>query len=175
MGGDKQGSDGNHKAPLSTKKVFKTGSFLFGYTSSYRMGQILQYSFSPPTPKEGQDTLEYMASSFIDAVRECLKTGGYATNNSGSEAGGNFLVGYRGRLFEVQPDFSVIESSLPFNSVGCGYSYALGSLSSTTEMEPNHRIMKALQAAEMFSVGVGDQFDVLELDSQSSDIADNKG
>ena len=163
MGGDNQGSDGSNKTSLKNRKVFQNGPFLIGYTSSYRMGQLLQYSFYPPAIKENQDVLDYMTTDFVNSVRECLRSGGYATNDKGEERGGNFLVGYKGRLFEIQNDFSVMESSHAFNSVGCGYPYALGSLITSDDQTPKDRIINALKAAEVFSVGVGKEFDVLEL------------
>lgn len=162
MGGDSQGTSGSYKGTLKTKKVFQNGEFLIGYTTSYRMGQLLQHSFNPPIPKEDQDILTYMTTDFINAIRDCMKKGGYAKCSNGEESGGTFLVGFRGRLFEIQDDFSVLESEHAFNSVGCGSSFALGSLISTETLPPKARISMALSAAETFSSGVGGPMYILE-------------
>ena len=165
MGGDSQGSGGGGKVALKNRKVFKNGAFLIGYTSSYRMGQLLQHSFSPPAQKEGQDVFAYMTTDFINAVRDCMKSGGYSTNDKGEESGGDFLVGYKGRLFEIQDDYAVLESEHTFNSVGCGFAYAFGSLYSTDNLDPRERILKALGASEQFSMGVGKPYYVETLDT----------
>jgi len=40
--------------------------------------------------------------------------------DKGQEAGGTFLVGYRGRLFRVDSDYQVGESVNNYCAVGCG-------------------------------------------------------
>ena len=60
-------------------KVFKVGNFLIGYTSSFRMGQILRFNFNPLkyVPEIHNDEYEYMCTDFIDEVRVCFREGGY--------------------------------------------------------------------------------------------------
>ena len=48
-----------------------------------------------------------MASKFIDALRECLKVGGWAKKDNDREEGGTFLVGVHGQLFAVYDDYQV--------------------------------------------------------------------
>ncbi|MFE2420722.1 hypothetical protein [Streptomyces hokutonensis] len=48
-----------------------------------------------------------MATRFINAVRACLKEGGWARKDSEQEQAGVFLVGIHGRLFEVHDDRQV--------------------------------------------------------------------
>ena len=110
------------------KKVFRRGEFIIGYTTSFRMGQLLQYKLSVEKQKKKQKDLEYLATTFIDAVRECLKVGGFRKVENEQEEGGNFLVGYKDKLYTVWGDFQVNSSTNGFNVVGCGYAYALGNL-----------------------------------------------
>ncbi len=163
MGGDSAGVAGYDIQKRKDSKVFNNGEFLIGFTSSFRMGQLLRYSFVPPQPKEGQDTFEYMVTDFIDGVRNCLKKGGYARIENNEDSGGTFLVGYKGRLFEIQSDFQVAETIQPYVAVGCGDAYALGSFYSTEEMPAQDRVQKALETAEMFSAGVCSPFNILQL------------
>ncbi|MPN11795.1 hypothetical protein SDC9_159103 [bioreactor metagenome] len=127
------------------------------------MGQLLQYSFKPPKYRlEEKDLHAYMVTDFIDAVRECLKRGGYARIDNGEESGGCFLVGVRGRIFKIESDYQVGESVYPYDAVGCGEKLALGALFIPQDIEPYKRIMLALQAAEQFSAGVRGPFIILK-------------
>ena len=57
LAGDQLGSNGYYKENHEKlTKVFKVGEFLIGYTTSFRMGQILQYSWTPPAIYHGQSS-----------------------------------------------------------------------------------------------------------------------
>lgn len=163
MGADSAGVAGFELRRRADSKVFVLGDFIIGFTSSFRMGQLLRYNFQLPTQKENQDVFAYMVTDFIEAVRVCLKQGGYANVNSNEETGGTFLVGYKKRLFCIDSDFQVGEFLEPYASVGCGESYALGSFYSTEKLQANERLKKALEAAEMFSAGVRGPFNTIQL------------
>lgn len=145
------------------QKVFMNDEFLIGFTSSFRMGQLLRYTLKPPKIRpEEKDLYEYMVTDFVDAVRECLKKGRYAQNDKGEESGGFFLVGVRGRLFQIECDYQVGESVQTYDAVGCGRAYALGVLSVTNTIDPEERIKLALSSAEKFSAGVRGPFVILK-------------
>lgn len=156
MGGDSAGvADLNIRSRKDTKVFKVNGKFLIGYTSSFRMGQLLRFGFSPPEQKSKTSDFEYMCTEFIDAVRKRMKEGGYMKVKDNEEEGGRFLVGHKGKLYCVDGDFQVGESLDGFDTVGCGYAYALGSLYETRmEKVPKKRILKALETAEYFSAGV---------------------
>lgn len=162
IGGDSAGVSNLDVIVRADSKVFTNKDFVFGFTSSFRMGQLLRYAFTPPTRNEHQDVYEYMVTEFVDQVRKCFRVGGYAKKHNEVESGGTFLVGYHGRLFSIQNDYQVGESSLPYDAVGCGESYALGSLFTTKLKEPKARIRMALSAAEQFSGGVRGPFKIVE-------------
>jgi ATP-dependent protease HslVU (ClpYQ) peptidase subunit len=48
IGGDSAGVAGLQLQIRSDEKVFLTGDFIMGFTTSFRMGQLLRYAFSPP-------------------------------------------------------------------------------------------------------------------------------
>jgi hypothetical protein len=163
MGADSAGVGGYAIERRKDSKVFINGEFLIGFTSSFRMGQLLRFKFTPPKMTEGQDVYEFMVSDFVEGVRQCLKNGGYSKVSSNEETGGTFLVGYRGRLFTVESDFQVGEVFGDFASVGCGQDIALGSMFSTKSLPQSERIMMALQAAEDYSAGVRGPFNLLTI------------
>lgn len=158
LGGDSAGVGGYALRVRADTKVFTTGPYVMGFTTSFRMGQLLRYSLSPPTP-EGP-VARFMATKFIDAVRATLRDGGWLAKDKDREDGGTFLVGVAGRLFTVYDDFQVAEAADGYAAVGCGDELALGALYATahTRMRPERRLRIALQAAERFSAGVRGPF-----------------
>lgn len=163
MGADSAGAAGYSIYRRKDEKVFTNGKFIMGFTSSFRMGQLLRYSFSPPTRKEGQDLFNYMVNDFVEAVRKCLKDGGYTKIERNEETGGMFLVGYQGRLFRIECDFQVAEVMDNYAAVGCGEDVALGSMFSTKDKPMEARIRTALEAAEEYSAAVRGPFNIIKL------------
>jgi len=163
IGGDSAGVAGLSITLRKDPKVFINGEFIMGFTSSFRMGQLLAHSLKVPTRDSGQDVYEYMVNRFVPAVRNCLKDGGVATKHHDAEEGGRFIVGYAGRLFMIDSDYQVAEPVDNYMAVGCGDHIALGSLFSTEGKKPKKRIQIALEAAEKFSGGVRGPFLLKEL------------
>jgi hypothetical protein len=161
IGADSAGVDGGLSLGIrADRKVFRNGDFIMGFTSSFRMGQLLAVKLTPPRWHPEDDPWRYMVGDFIDAVRTCLTAGGYSSKNNNVETGGSFLVGFQKRLFHVESDFQVGERIDCFDATGCGESYALGSLSETKNEKPKSRVLRALAAAERFSAGVKGPFHV---------------
>ncbi len=162
MGADSAGVGGYSLQNRTDPKIYKNGEFMLGFTSSFRMGQLLGHAMVPPVRyAESKDTIEkFMATTFIDAVRKCLKDGGFAKKENEVESGGNFLVGYRGRIYEIGGDYQVGTIRQDFAAVGCGFDLALGSLYSTDGLikDPQLRLQVALESAERFSAGVRSPF-----------------
>jgi hypothetical protein len=160
IGGDSAGVDGRYSLVVrSDRKVFRNGDFVMGFTSSFRMGQLLAFDFNPPKPRIGTDIMAYMVTDFIDAARAQMKKGGYARTENAVESGGTFLVGYAGRLFHVSDDFQVGESVHGFDACGSGDHLALGSLRSTRDWtDPHARLREALETAEAFNAAVRGPF-----------------
>jgi 20S proteasome alpha/beta subunit len=154
MGGDSAGVSGHNVRLRADEKIFSSGPMLFGFTTSFRMGQLLRYSLKIPTQEKNQNDYEFMCTTFINSVRTSLKEGGYVEIKNNQESGGTFIVGYNSKLYTVYDDFQVSETIDDFTSIGCGESYALGSLRMTSKLEPKKRIKLALETASYFSGGV---------------------
>jgi ATP-dependent protease HslVU (ClpYQ) peptidase subunit len=154
MGADSASVSGLALTLRRDPKIYRVGEMLIGFTSSFRMGQLLGYKFKPPVQDAESSIEQYMTTVFIDAIRETLKEGGYARTDSGAEVAGTFLVGYKGRIFRVDSDYQVGENTVPYDAVGCGAELALGALYATEGLACRKRIETALEAAEAFSAGV---------------------
>jgi hypothetical protein len=160
LGGDSAGVAGYQLTVRRDAKTFVNGPYVFGFCGSFRMGQLLRHAFTPPAPPDGVDVEQFMSTVWIDAVRQALKDGGYAQVHEGVESGGTFLVGVRGRLFEVHSDYQVGEALDGYSAVGCGDDVALGALYATANaaMSGEDRVVLALRAAERHSAGVRGPF-----------------
>lgn len=160
MGGDSAGVSRYDLTIRADEKVFENGPYAMGFTTSFRMGQLLRYAFRPPR-FDGEGSLErFMTVDFVDAARTCLKTGGFAKREHEVETGGTFLVGYLGRLFSIYSDYQVGYVKTGYDAVGCGAELAKGCLFATakTDMTPEQRVTSALEAAEQFNAGVRGPF-----------------
>lgn len=147
IGGDSASVAGNMTNITCLKKVFRVGEFLIGYTHSFRIGQLLQYQLQPPEHKEVISDLAYLSVDFVNTLRELFREHGVLEVVNNIESGSNFLVGYRGNLYNISYDFQVNQPLEGYDSVGSGMNVALGSLFSTTTGKPKKRIKKALKAA----------------------------
>ena len=162
IGGDSAGVSGWDMTVRADQKVFRNGPMVFGFTSSLRMGQILRYALSIPEHDPCVSLDKYMVTTFIDAVRECLKAKGFAKKTNEQEEGGIFLVGYKGRLFKIEADYQVGITSRGYEAAGCGQAYALGVLYATPKLKARARVALALKAAEDGSAGVRAPFHIEE-------------
>ena len=164
MGGDSAGVAGYDLMVRADQKVFKNGPMVFGFTSSFRMGQLLRYALTVPDHDPRVSIEKFMSTTFVNAVREVLKQNGYATSKDGQEAGGCFLVGYKGRLFRVDTDYQVGVPFDGFAAVGCGDQIAHGALYASEKVKGRARIELALRAAERYSAGVRGPFHIEALE-----------
>lgn len=169
MGGDSAGVAWHQLTARADEKVFRNGPFLMGFTSSFRMGQLLRYRFRPPRIHPTDDLTEFMSTEFVDAVRKCLKEFGYAKILNNEETGGCFLVGVAGQIFKIEEDYQVGKPRLPIDAVGCGMDIALGAMFAVASGEaekpaPEKIVEIALTAAEAFSGWVRRPFTILATD-----------
>jgi hypothetical protein len=165
IGADSAGVAGLSLTVRSDDKVFATGEYLIGFTTSFRMGQLLRYDWHPPDRPEGLGDMAFMVRTVVPSIRALLKDGGFSTIDNNTEDGGTFLLGYRGQIYHFGGDFQVGQARCGYDAVGCGFELSLGSLHATSELlgtDPRNRVLLALQAAEAHSAGVRGPFTILE-------------
>jgi ATP-dependent protease HslVU (ClpYQ) peptidase subunit len=175
MGGDSAASD--EKSGLifqrTDAKVFKVGQYGIGFVDSFRMGQILQYNWTPPkyTPTVGHRNLDkFIRTKFVDSVKEAFREHGYGNFTPGSsedgDEGGIFLIAVQGagRIFTMDSDFHIGEADVQYMAEGGGQELALGSLFSTSMVKtPRKRVRTALEAAAKFNMTVRAPFTIIEV------------
>ena len=172
LGGDSAAVAESFTMARKDPKVFKNGDFIFGFTSSFRMGDLLQHSLVPPKKPKAGYSRQYMCTDFIDEVRSCFMIGGVAGLDGSIESGGNFLVGYEDKLYEISEDYQVGQYINDYICIGCGDNHAMGALYAIQELSgditrknliptPKDKVRLALEAAAAFSGWVKEPFHII--------------
>jgi ATP-dependent protease HslVU (ClpYQ) peptidase subunit len=158
IGADQLGVAGLDKRVRKDPKVFVRHGIKYGFTSSYRMGQILRYHSEEVLSNiRDQDCYGYVVEHLVPMWRRVLGQHGFKRTDRGEELGGFFLVVIDGRIFQIEPDFQVGEAAEDYDAVGCGASYALGCLYALRNIEASadDMIKSAIEAAKNYSAGCG--------------------
>jgi len=171
IGGDSAGSNGRSLTVRADEKVWEADGFAFGFTSSYRMGQLLRYKLTVALERyqvpenDAAAEIKFMSTAFVDGVRVVLKEGGFAKVSNGVEEGGCFLVGWRGKLYQVEDDFQVGRASVGFDAVGSGGDCAVGAMYALRDgkQTPEAKITTALEAAAELTPYVRGPFKVVSV------------
>ena len=170
MGADHAASDDKTGWILARKdpKVFKVGQYGIAFTDSFRMGQLLQYSWTPPkyTPTKTNSGLDkFMRTKFIESVKDSFRSGGFGSQVAGAEdEGGIFIVGVCGRIFTVDEDFHIGENIVNYMAEGSGGMLALGALHATKKQKnPRIRLKAALEAATEFNMAVSAPYTYIQV------------
>jgi len=167
IGADSAAVAGGEIQATLLPKVFQRGVFLIGYTTSFRMGQLLWQHLNVRAQHDEETDEAYIICGLVEAVRACLKDHGYAEVASNVETGSTFLVGHKNKLYRVSGDYGVIRCADGFDAVGCGEEYALGAMKALSLIGldgPATSISQCLGIAEHFSTGVIGPWIVLELE-----------
>lgn len=174
LGGDSAASDEKTGLVLQVTdpKVFKVGQYGIGFVESFRMGQILQYSWTPPIykPTAGFKNLDkFMRTKFVESIKEAFQENGFGKfgqNTEDGDEGGIIIIAVQntGRIFTMDVDYHVSELSTSYYAEGSGQQIALGSLSSTSSIKtPRKRVRMALESASKFIMSVKPPFTIIEV------------
>lgn len=141
-------------------KVFECDDYLIGYTTSFRMGQILHHNTALPKPETKKDGFAFMVREFIPAVQRAFEEHKFAKTLSRGETldtghwgetgqawAGKFIVGFHGQVFVIYSDYQVAMPELPYAAIGSGAKVAYGALHATQTLPLVERAEVALRAA----------------------------
>lgn len=170
IGGDSAGISNLDVIVRDDEKVFETNGIIFGFTTSFRMGQIIRYGFNCADARDGtvddRSDMEWLCTTFVDALRSTFHASGWLKSAGGVVSGGQLLLAFKKRLYVVDSDFQVYRPASGYASIGCGSSYALGSLHTSSRVidlddDPHERCIWALEASEHMNAGVRAPFTIL--------------
>lgn len=165
VGGDSAACRQDEITIVSEPKVFKNGQFVIGYTGSFRIGQLLQYSFKPPRLNNNENIREFMINKFVSRLQVCLREN-EAIKPTSVQTSCEFIVAVKNEIYTVGVDYSVTGVASEFAAVGSGALYALGSLYSTSHLKPSDRATVALKCASHFSPWVREPFTFISTKSR---------
>jgi len=144
-------------------KVWTADNFIFGFSGSFRIGQLLRWGFKPPKNSRNSD-IEYMVIDFIDALKELLiQKGASSKGEDGDTFDAEIVVGYNRRLYVIETDFNVSTRTETYVSSGGGSPYALGALwvLESAGFPPEIVIEKALRASAQYCPSVKPPFSII--------------
>lgn len=167
MGADSCAIDNYHNyTPRRDPKIIKKHGYLIGYSYSFRMGQIIFHSMDMPEIGN-HDPYELMVYDWVTCLREAFEQHGWkGTDKEGRDLGGQVLVGFNGRLFEIESDLQVGESLRNFAAIGCGSDYALGAFSvlrDSTKWKIDQKIEMSLDVSAEFNRAVTRPFTIISV------------
>lgn len=167
LGGDRAATGGGlNRTLIKEPKVFEKNNIGFGICGLPKVMDALQHAIELP-PYDGGDAKTYLVGSVVPAVREGLKKLECTEEHNGQQYfAGQLLIGFRRRLFQLESNFQLIESSRGFDAVGSGAEPALGSLRSTRG-NPRKRLLEALKVSAENNAGVAPPFDVIEIKTRA--------
>lgn len=173
MAGDLMGSNGYTGKVYSDSKVFVNGDFIIGYTSSFRMGQLLEFNWVQPPRLEGMEDREYLQISVVESLRSCFQQYGYGIKDGVEDIGGNFLIGYRGCVYEMQHNFSLLKHE-DYVACGSGIDYATSAMSvlidnAAGDFDPYDVLQTAIGTAAKFVTSVSAECTILTTDQDAVD------
>jgi len=165
--GDSAGTDVTYhnRIDLHSAKIFEKGGMLMGYTTSFRMGQILEHCLDFPDRTAGLTDFEYLIKQLVPAFRQAFVGEKYIQDTD--KHGGNFIIVWNGAVYEIQSDFSVFNHSRGFASCGSGSSQAQGFIEAClgygimTDDNVESVLRTAITAISKFNITVSGRVDYL--------------
>lgn len=133
----------------------------FGYTTSYRYGQIISTYLEPG--RKPDDPYDWALRELVPQLRTLLRDHGWLkVSDTHREEAGDCLFAVRDRVLHISSDFQVAEAINGWNAVGSGSPEARGVLHALARSRPaKHAATAALEAAAYLDPGVSAPFHYL--------------
>lgn len=164
IGSDSCGSNGTTHVQRKDPKVLRNGPLTIGFTSSFRMGQILQHHLIAP-PIKTKDIYKYLVVDLIPEAREVLEENGYGSSDEEGDIGGVWIVAAGDTVAKIGSDFQV---GIPIGGLACvgsGEEIAMGSMLARIEagiQSPKEMINSAIADAASYVCGIAEPIKVLK-------------
>ena len=156
MGADSMVSDGSLKAHFAEGKLWRLGEMLVGGCGDVRPEQILLHHLKVPAHPRAMPPAKYLVTRVVPAMSKLLTEHGMLKKGQ-MRGGGSMMVGYRGELYSIACDLSVVVAADRYAAEGSGRDFALGALHGSTGA-PRKRLTAALEAAAHLELHVGPPF-----------------
>lgn len=166
MGGDSATTAWPNCVEVATgKKIFLYGGdMLLGSAGALRTSQIIRHSqpFRRQFPEES--VMDYLVNGIAEPMRDVLKERGASRVEANEESSLNWwLLGYQGKVYEIDGGFAIANSVRGFTAIGSGRDFALAAMVAFKNLEPKQRILESLKIVGQFDSFVKPPYYVLEL------------
>jgi ATP-dependent protease HslVU (ClpYQ) peptidase subunit len=153
-------------------KVVEKGEFIFAFAGDAIAGDIALHSWNMPKIPRGVNLDKFMMTDILPSLRQAYADYGYdpapktADNDPKAEAGFDALLCVKGKIYQIDNDFSWVRDDRGIYGIGSGGSYALGSLARATLSQTNTRTAanearKAIEISISFDINSGGKVKVI--------------
>jgi ATP-dependent protease HslVU (ClpYQ) peptidase subunit len=163
LGADCQITDGDRRIlSPSTPKIVKVGRYLLAVRGDARPGDVLMYSWKPPT-YDGSDPIKFMGKKIVPSIIKAFKANSYDFEKENAMFG--FLIAFAGNVFEIGSDMSISQNIDGLYAIGSGSDYALGALSAAVPTlakpeQASEQILQALAISAKYDINTSAPFQI---------------
>lgn len=137
------------KDKFADSKFVKFPDLIIGFSGYLRAFQVVKRQLK--IRKDIKKTDDWFHINFISSMKDVLRKNGVLVVENEQEklpSNCNFLIGFKGKIYEMDDDFSMFRSARGFACIGSGSNVALGSLWTTRDLaSPQARLRLALEAS----------------------------
>ena len=153
MAADSQVTEGDQRIiSVQTPKIVHVDGYMLGVTGDSRPGDILTYSWRPPTYR-GEHPVDFMGAKVIPSMHKAFRENGYDLPGKDSDNTFSYLVSFNAYLFSVADDLSFNCTEVGLFAAGSGGNYALGYLYSLPRRSYNTELLSRVAAEQAVKIG----------------------
>lgn len=158
IGADSQFSDDSRKIfSASTPKISKVGKWLIGGAGDCQPAEIITYHWKPPAYDQ-TPLIRFMGAKVVPSIAKLFKEHGYDHTKEGASF--SFLFVFRGEIFELAEDLTVLQADGGIYGIGSGGDIGIGYLRCAQEVgsvhdNPQLAIKEAIKVSAEFDIYTG--------------------
>jgi ATP-dependent protease HslVU (ClpYQ) peptidase subunit len=153
-------------------KVMEKGEYVIAFAGDAIAGDIALHSWNAPKIPRGVNLDKFMMTDLLPSLKQAYADYGYdpspksADNDPKDGAGFDALICLRGKIYQIDNDFSWVRDDRGIYGVGSGSSYALGALARASISPTNTRTAanearKAIEISISFDINTGGKAKVI--------------
>jgi hypothetical protein len=159
--GDKNGFSGwGEVSRRHDAKVFIKGAWGIGFTTSYRMGQILRDKLTGDIAKGG---MEAAAFALVEEARAELEKNHYSKLENNQAEGGTWIATEGSHIICIQDDYAYNVVADDYCCVGCGARYASAIMEYTKKEDALTRLDAAYKITIRLNTFVGGGYNRIQI------------
>ena len=153
-------------------KVIEKGEYVFAFAGDAIAGDIANFNWVPPKLPKVVNLDKFMMTEFMPSLRQAYTDYGYDPSPKkedgmpNEDAGFDALICIRGKIYQIDNDFSWCRDDRGLSGVGSGGSYAVGSRARATLSPTNTKLAvtearKAIEISASFDINTGGKIKII--------------